>query len=305
MLKTILSICLIVILGVSAYYFYNSIQDLSGKQIGFVVEKANENQSSYSSSLQFYPNMRFKDNKISYLIDNSCNSNKRSRMLDAFSIISNRTSLVFYASENPQVEVRCEENQTNFKPGEYYIAGEGGPTLLINTSLFNIIEKGEILLLYKKESCDASNVEIHELLHVLGFDHSQNNESIMFPTVACNQVITLDILKEINRLYAIEQKPDLYFENITALKHGIYLDFFVAVANKGLAKAENASLELYSTETKFSTFNLGDIDIGEIKTLEVKNSKLPNRDIQQIRFAIIDSQDLDNVNNIAKLSVAG
>ena len=75
---------------------------------------------------------------------------------------------------------------------DLFIAGEGGPTSITNTSLYNVILKGKILL-YKKSECEEPIVELHELLHVFGFDHSQDPNNIMFNLSSCNQEISQDI----------------------------------------------------------------------------------------------------------------
>ena len=46
-------------------------------------------------SLQFYPNMRFSDKHVSYLISEDCPKDKRSQMVEAFSIVENQTVLSF------------------------------------------------------------------------------------------------------------------------------------------------------------------------------------------------------------------
>ena len=54
-----------------------------------------------------------------------------------------------------------------------FIAGEGGPSNITKSGDFSVITHGSILLI-KESKCERPNIAIHELLHALGFDHSEN-----------------------------------------------------------------------------------------------------------------------------------
>jgi len=144
---------------------------------------------------------------------------------------------------------------------------------------------------------------LHELLHVLGFEHSENKNSIMYNTTSCQQILTNDIIDELKRLYSIQELPDLYFSSISATKHGSYLDFNVEVINSGLNEAENVKLEIYAEdeeEEKIDEFILENVGYGEGKSLEVKNLKI-SRAASKIKFVIVNGEDLDEKNNIIEL----
>ena len=121
----------------------------------------------------------------------------------------------------------------------------------------------------------------------------------MYNTTSCNQILTLDIVKELKRLYSIPELPDLYYSNVSATKHSSYLDFNVEVRNSGLNKAENVKLEVYAEE-KVEEFNLGDINYGEGKYLEVKNIKI-KRDANKLKFILVTGEELDKENNAIEL----
>jgi len=302
---TIALILLLIVLVIAVYFLYQYVLDLNATPISFVKNKTAEikNQSSYSSQLQFYPNMRFAKKTITYNIDANCSDEKKTRTLQAFSRLEEETSLLnFLRSSEADILVNCEETQEEI-PGKYFIAGEGGPTEITNASNFYIIEKGKILLLYKNSQCDNYNVELHELLHVLGFEHSENKNSIMYNTTSCQQILTNDIIDELKRLYSIQELPDLYFSSISATKHGSYLDFNVEVINSGLNEAENVKLEIYAEdeeEEKIDEFILENVGYGEGKSLEVKNLKI-SRAASKIKFVIVNGEDLDEKNNIIEL----
>jgi len=303
--KIVLYVALIGLLIASSYYLYLEISDLRAEPVKFLHNKTiSRNQSSYSSQLQFYPDMRFPKKDIFYNIDFSCGEDKKTRMLQAFTRLEQETDLIkFYSSQQePDILVSCQETEVEQEAGKYFIAGEGGPTTIINTTKFYIIEKGKVLLFYKENSCNNYNVELHELLHVFGFEHSNNKESIMYNTTFCYQVLTDDIAAELKRLYLIPELPDLYFNNVSVIKHGSYLDFEIDVRNQGLANSENISLDLFSEE-KIDSFELGNISYGEGKLFQAKNIKI-SRSLKKIKFILVDGKELEKENNEIELFLA-
>ena len=87
---------------------------------------------------------------------------------------------------------------------------------IVQTGRYNVITNGTVLL-YKEtnaQNCDWANVELHELIHVFGFGHSNNSNSLMYPYLEnCNQKLDDSIIKELTRLYSEENLADLYFDN--------------------------------------------------------------------------------------------
>ena len=310
--KIILTIILLALLATSLVLFYYTVSEIKAEHILFIEQNytLTSNQLSYISELQFYPNMRFPTKEISYTIKPRCNTEKTIRIVRAFKEIENVTGIIkFYeTNSDAQIKIVCEKSpEEDIQPGEYFIVGEGGPTLIINASLFNIIEEGKLLLFYEKPKCINSNIEVHEILHVLGFKHSENPRSIMYPISDCTQFLTTDITQEIIRIYSIQELPDLYFHNITAFKHGSYLDFEADIRNQGLSSANEITLSLFkkedSTITKLKDFEIGDLSYGEGKLLTVKNIKI-GRNTETVEFVLNAGKELNNKNNFITLSVS-
>jgi len=262
-----------------------------------------ERVNASNEIVQFYPNMRFKNKNISYRLESICTQKKWDNIEKAFAILSERTALSFYPSrENPEIKVLCSEISPKSEEKGHFIAGEGGPSEIINTTNFAVILNGRISL-YKDEVCDEPKIAIHEILHALGFDHYNNTDSILYPITGCNQEIDDEIIEDINRLYSFESLPDLVIESINANRTGRYLNFDINVSNIGLADARGANLDVYANDDKIANFTLEDMEIGMRRMLFVKNVRLPGSS-DSIAFVVEleDKRELNLDNNRAELS---
>ena len=260
---------------------------------------------------QFYPNMRFNKNQLYYYINPECNQEKANRMISAFNTISEKTAvLVFSQMANPNdadIKVSCSDELQPPDDSGTYIVGKGGGTEAIKTIRYTIPIGGEIILYNSRMDCDWPIVELHELLHVLGFDHSNNSNSIMHSSLtSCSQVVDESIINNLKTLYLQEALSDLYFENASAVKKGRYFDFNVSVKNSGLIDAENVILGVYDGNERIDEFELGDISIGAGTSLMITNLKLSSRSSSMIILKIDDEnviREIDETNNNVELNV--
>jgi len=245
--------------------------------------------------MQFYKNMRFPNPEISYRVDD-CTLQKENDMERAFEIISDVTVLSFYPiNYNEEIYVTCDSK--NKVRGEMFIAGEGGPTNITKTENFNVILHGRILLI-KESKCERPNIAIHELLHVLGFDHSMNPNNIMYNISKCDQTIGYDMLELINRLYSFPTYADLSFDNVSAVMHGKYLDANISIRNNGLKDSGKAKLMIFIEEKLIKEIDLGPIEIGYGRTISLKNVWVPRINVDELEFFIDSSfNELEKNNN--------
>ena len=250
--------------------------------------------SSFPQDMQFYENMRFPDFPISYRIKD-CPLNQKDQMERAFNIIENKTILNFYSvNSNEEISVTCDSSAKI--EGGMFIAGEGGPTNITKTERFNVILTGKILLI-KESRCEQPNVAIHELLHVLGFDHSENPNNIMYPISRCDQEVGEDTIGLINWLYEFPSLPDLSFEQASASMRGRYLDVSVTIRNNGLKDAEASNLIIYSGDKKIKEFEIEAISIGSGRSLTLTNMMTFSK-IEELRIFIdYPYAELDKQNN--------
>ncbi len=301
-MKWVMIVLLIFLIGLVGYLSYFVFVNFYSSPDRIELGYAGNPHINFSDSQtkQFYPNMRFKTGRISYYFGNECPKEKTNNMVQAFRYLENRTGgkLEFYEKNPGDISVRCGKE---FEAGGgLYVAGEGGPILIINGSLFNVIIEGQILLLYS-ESC-SYNIEVHELLHVLGFDHSPDSRSIMYNVSNCNQVLAEDIVNEIIRLYSYESLPDLTFGEISASKKGMYLSMNFSVRNQGLADAENVKVALLADDSNREEFDFDDIELGSRRLFYFENLRIPIS-TKNITLVIEDGAEIYSENNIAVLNV--
>jgi hypothetical protein len=286
-------ISIILILLISVYLFI-PLDNIEFK----LSSNTNSNFSlnSYEgSSLQFYPNMRFSYTTIPYKIEN-CPLQRKNDMEWAFDIIEEETILEFYpVVYNEQITITCDE--TTKMDGRLFVAGEGGPTNITVAGDFNVIEAGKILLL-KDSDCERPNIAIHELLHVLGFDHSENPKNIMYDITRCDQTIGEDIIEFIDTIYSTPSNPDLLFESASALMHGKYLNMNFSIRNNGLKDAENSVVKILADEKEVESIDIPPIGIGEGRKVSIVNIWIKQIGVDKIEFVIENNfEELDKSNN--------
>ena len=210
----ILLLFLFAILGFLVYLLYQYIpgepEELSAI---FETPKLETGNLSYKVK-QFYPTMKFNHNSISYEIDPSCGAEKRKRMKEAFGELSSKVGNIGFYEGGDDIKVSCSEESEKLEKKanrEFFIAGEGGARQIIPTGRYNVIMEG-IILLYgdeKEIKCEWPNVELHELLHVFGFEHSQDEDSLMYPYLhSCSQKLDESIIQDLGELYSQENLAD-------------------------------------------------------------------------------------------------
>lgn len=294
-------VLLFFLLFTGAYLLY---QNYPGEEVALEEFRAQARGDLPQSSNQFYPNMRYPNSEISYSLSDSCSVKRRRDFEAGIAYLEDRTILDFYeVARDAEISVICSDLSP--KPDEegHFIAGEGGPSYIINSSTYSVITSGRIAL-YRPETCDEPKVAVHEMLHALGFDHNGNEESIMFPVTDCEQELDQEIIEEIRRLYSQPSVGDLFIESIAGNITGRYLNFDITVANVGLRDISNADLHISVEDELIDTFALNDIDLGAKRHLSVSNLRIP-RGTHSVRFLVRSTEpEFTTTNNEAVLSVS-
>jgi ssRNA-specific RNase YbeY (16S rRNA maturation enzyme) len=284
----VLGILFVVSGGLITFYYTN----LKAEQEQLIIQTNEVESMEVKTQLSmFMDSMRFDKNNLSYSFV-ECNEKMKDRMKKAFRIVSNETGvLYFYESENPEILIYCSE-QTKEQRNTTYVAGEGGPNKVILSDLYSLIIDGKIYLHeMKRESCEYPIVEIHELLHVFGFDHINNKSKVLYPYINCQQRITEDIISELQRIYSEKPLADINLKNLSATTHGTYLDFEITVQNRGLIKAENIILEISANNKTVETLEIENLTPGISQTIKAKNLFVKSLNIKQVKFKVNTSTE--------------
>jgi len=271
--------------------------------------EGNPIQFDYGDTPVFSENLRFDHTDITYHISPSCSTQKVNRMKQAFSIFEEVFELIYFIQitqeELADITVVCSNEEITVGKNLYTV-GEGGPSRIINTSQFKVIKKGTISLYKEISRCNYPVVELHELLHVFGFDHSENPKSIMYNISSCDQRITQDIISTFSELYGLEPKPDLTVKDVTAVKRGRYLDFNITVLNEGLTSSDPFTISIVYKGEEIESFMLEKTDVGYGRTIQATNLRLPNLRVEALNI-MVDSKnivdELNEENNLIQMRV--
>ncbi len=271
-------------------------------KLDFGAKSGDNNFSITGSDMQFYPNMRFPSSEISYKIS-GCSLQKEDDMERAFDIIHGLTVLKFSpVPDGEEILVTCQDKQVTDEKG-LFIAGEGGPTNISKAGALSVITKGEILLI-RDSKCEKPNVAIHELLHVLGFEHSSNENNIMYNITSCEQTISDDIINLINELYAVSSYSDLSFEDVSAQMNGKYLNAVMTVRNAGLVDSTNAKIIIYADNKIVKEINLEPLKVGYGRLITIEQLFVPQVNVNRLDFVIqSDFAEINKENNNMTLEV--
>lgn len=290
-------------LSLAAFSFY---QNIPRNSIILNEDKAVPDEVArieYGPTPVFSKNMRFNHNNISYKIDSSCSKGRAKSMREAFGVFEEQMQVVSFYETSGEADIGVGCSNDYISVGEHlFAAGEGGPSKIINTSEFNVIQKGKIVL-YDDERCIYPVVEIHELGHVFGFAHTKNPYGVMYNTSRCNQRITNDMIQLIHDLYSIKPLPDVLIKKITAVKRGRYLDFNITILNGGLMNAKDIDLTIIANNKTIQVVNTNALGIGYGRTLEAKNIKLPSYNTNEVVFYLDYKNKIEELNKANNIKI--
>lgn len=295
-------------IGVLSYLIYYNVP---GNPVNLIEEKFIEEELKhidYGETPMFWENLRFPTNEITYFIEPTCSEERKDSMIRALNIFANEVGIISFDYTDfsrAQILVGCSEDYVKLGKN-LFAAGEGGPSEVVNTTNFKIIQSGKILL-FKEPICDYPVVELHELSHVFGFDHTPNPKSIMFNTSKCDQRITPDMIKIVRELYSIKSIPDLKIQDLNGIKRGRYLDFNITITNEGLSNSLDFLLEISAGEKVVQEIEIEGINVGYQRILTAENIQLPSRSVEKITFKLDSKDEVEEINeenNILELTTS-
>ena len=123
-----------------------------------------------------------------YDIDSSCNSNKENNIVSALNYLSSATGVKFIQIPPPFAYI--------FGGIDYSCDGVRSGANAIGESESNMVGISYIIIVWNKIKLSDTGKEtvLHETLHNIGFGHSTNANSIMYPVQRGNSQIDPDII---------------------------------------------------------------------------------------------------------------
>ena len=218
----------------------------------------NESTSTTSPSSEelgmhplLFPNMRWAYMPVKIYVDNStCTSDiytKMSMAAEDWAQATNGTVSFSFDGDpgTANVNVECNRHLPTQEEGNMVVEtlGETQPKAL-DSGLYNVTQSADVSILLHQYLCHQPIVFIHELGHVLGLAHDNDTESVMYPYERCNQKITPQIVSTLKALYADPALPDLYLKDVSANRHGIYVDFNLTILNRGIIDSPTTTISI-------------------------------------------------------------
>jgi hypothetical protein len=293
-MKVFMLICIIVAIISFALILYNYkyfgvtdnyIQEI--KELNQHIFKSNTsieiNITSYTPLL--FENIRFGQMPIKFYLDIDSAKNipwfrdsNIENVLEAFDIWSNLTNrkISFVRTLNKsdaQIIVSWSRNLTITNTTSRTV-GEGGPIEIVDTGFFNLTIKAIANILPAGIKCIDVNRALHELGHVLGFDHTDNPLDIMYPYESCSRQISQNEIRTLENLYSLEPKAQLHLYNISAFVHYGYLDLNFTVKNVGLVVSPETEVKIYSDNKNIAKVSIANLLPGSSFLGYLKNVKI-------------------------------
>jgi hypothetical protein len=154
---------------------------------------------------------------LTYSIDRNC-GNLAENIRKSLSIIENSTNRAVYFKEgsNPDINISCSQVENCHEKKtervwfwiittEAVCEHESGTAQITRIKGNKIINaKINLFLVPKTKNENCSETEIHEILHIFNYKHSENNKSIMYPSKEndeCNEKIDSEIANDLISKY--------------------------------------------------------------------------------------------------------
>lgn len=150
---------------------------------------------------------------LTYSIANGCDNQKIEKAINKLQAETNYAVSFKRAEKNADIEITCSylkncyENKTERRwfwliTTEAICEHETGSTKITKIKRNRIMKAKIQLTIIKEKQDNCTETEAHELLHAFGYNHSQNNESIMYPErKGCNEDIDSDIVNDLIKKY--------------------------------------------------------------------------------------------------------
>ena len=310
---------LIFLILTSVYAFYYIRQS---RTVIPVINEVNSNLTATTTSTKppktyettplLFPRIRWAKMPISvYVVSSNCSAVQVQEVSDAENIWTQKTNgiISFTDSNSPSqadVVVDCLKDSSSIREGRRIIkkVGEGGPSSVYDTGLFNLTTKGKIYLFTSTTGCDRPIIAIHEMGHVIGLDHSDNPSSVMHEYEVCSQEITPEIVNTIKSLYSYPAKPDLYFFDASASQKNFYLYLNMTIKNEGLVDSQPTNVSVIANGKEVKSIPLDSIKPAQGYIYSISNLFVSN-EVTDLKLVIDPTNQMEELfksNNMISLT---
>ncbi len=247
-----------------------------------------------------FKNIRWAKMPIFVKIDNNtCIESRRDDIRYAMLLWGIETDGVvqFKESENNyQVFINCSKELWQTREGDLIVTklGEGGPTKIIPLDYFNLTIEASATIYSTTKECSRPIRILHELGHVLGLDHVEDEKSIMYPYEDCNQGFTREIKETLKELYKIKAMPDLYFKNATASSSKIYLNISFEIVNAGILSSPPAEIDIFGDNVRIDRKIIEGLEPGEELNVWIQNIYL-GKELNNITLIIDPNNFIEEI----------
>jgi hypothetical protein len=94
--------------------------------------------------------MRYPDRTITYFVSKNCSAKKTNDFLEAVEFSRAGDNLDFRQSDKPDILVTCSNVAPEPNEEGHFVAGEGGPSVIVNATRYAVIMLGRIGLYRRK-----------------------------------------------------------------------------------------------------------------------------------------------------------
>lgn len=165
-------------------------------------ESAEEERDMFSSTDK--PHWKHMPLVYKFNEERLCEDEQKKRIKSAFQEVEKETKNIinFAEGDNPDIIISCYHYK---KESEYFLNKTIGEANIFRDN--NIIDKAIINLYQVNDSCNLPSKEIHEILHVFGYQHTEDENSILYPEENCKDrvdeefIIDKDIIKGLIEIY--------------------------------------------------------------------------------------------------------
>lgn len=152
---------------------------------------------------------------LTYSVQDNCNKDKITKAMNLVEQSTNQAVSFNQVESNADITITCQNLDNCYEKKqvrrwfwiittEAVCEHEAGIAKITKMRANKILKADITLVNIKEKQSNCTDAELHELLHILSYEHSKNNESIMYPEASpeCKEYIDKDIADDLIKKYS-------------------------------------------------------------------------------------------------------